>query len=350
MAPIPPTTNTGTPTARSTTRLTFPSNRSSVGAVTGTICRRPMRRRSCSTCWRWRCCSCWVGGCAGRGWGSRWPTPGCPTRSRCLPWRAIPTTRLWRCSSWRPCWWPPRRPRGACSRRWQASRSSRRSRSRRCCGRTVAAGFPLAPGRALALFALAFAATVAVVSIPALTHDSLHTIYERTLAYQSNRESPFSIWGLYGEPTHPWRLAGVVQGARSRAGPVGGDPAAPPRPGRPGGDRRRRARGRAARDRPLVLPVHTLVLRPGDAGPAGSGQLAGAGAPRAGTGGRAIRICSIESARNGLEARTSTPISQGSSLEVSKRTGICVTSASTACSRLTPITPPRGPVMPTSVM
>jgi hypothetical protein len=52
--------------------------------------------------------------------------------------------------------------------------------------------------RSLALFALAFAATAAAVSIPALTHDSLHTIYERTLAYQSNRESPFSIWGLYG--------------------------------------------------------------------------------------------------------------------------------------------------------
>ncbi len=51
--------------------------------------------------------------------------------------------------------------------------------------------------RALALFALAFLATVAVVSVPALTHDSLRTIYERTLAYQSDRESPFSIWGLY---------------------------------------------------------------------------------------------------------------------------------------------------------
>jgi hypothetical protein len=64
--------------------------------------------------------------------------------------------------------------------------------------------------RALALFALAFLATVAVVSIPALTHDSLHTIYERTLAYQSNRESPFSIWGLYGNLGH---LQAAVQGA-----------------------------------------------------------------------------------------------------------------------------------------
>lgn len=52
--------------------------------------------------------------------------------------------------------------------------------------------------RAVLLFVAAFAATAAVVAIPALAHDSLHTIYERTLAYQSHRESPFSIWGLYG--------------------------------------------------------------------------------------------------------------------------------------------------------
>jgi hypothetical protein len=66
--------------------------------------------------------------------------------------------------------------------------------------------------RALALFALAFVATVAAVSISALTHDSLHTIYERTLAYQSNRESPFSIWGLYEGSTLGY-LQSAVQGA-----------------------------------------------------------------------------------------------------------------------------------------
>jgi hypothetical protein len=52
--------------------------------------------------------------------------------------------------------------------------------------------------RALALYALAFAGTAALVSIPAFSHDSLHTIYERTIVYQSNRGSPFSVWGLYG--------------------------------------------------------------------------------------------------------------------------------------------------------
>ncbi len=52
--------------------------------------------------------------------------------------------------------------------------------------------------RMLALYLLAFAGTVALASIPALSHDSLHTIYERTIVYQSKRESPFSAWGLYG--------------------------------------------------------------------------------------------------------------------------------------------------------
>jgi hypothetical protein len=62
----------------------------------------------------------------------------------------------------------------------------------------------------LTLFCVAFVLTAALVSIPALTHDALHTIYERTLVYQSERESPFSIWGLYGiaptggRATAPW--------------------------------------------------------------------------------------------------------------------------------------------------
>jgi hypothetical protein len=52
--------------------------------------------------------------------------------------------------------------------------------------------------RAFALFLLAFLLTAALVSIPAFTHDSLHTVYDRTILYQSNRNSPFSVWGLYG--------------------------------------------------------------------------------------------------------------------------------------------------------
>jgi hypothetical protein len=47
-------------------------------------------------------------------------------------------------------------------------------------------------------FLLAFVAVGALAMLPALSHDSLHTIYERTFAYQGNRGSPFSVWGLYG--------------------------------------------------------------------------------------------------------------------------------------------------------
>jgi hypothetical protein len=52
--------------------------------------------------------------------------------------------------------------------------------------------------RSLALFTLAFSVTVAVVAIPALSHDSLHTVLQRTIIYQDDRGSPFSVWGLYG--------------------------------------------------------------------------------------------------------------------------------------------------------
>jgi hypothetical protein len=51
---------------------------------------------------------------------------------------------------------------------------------------------------AMAIFVAAFAGVGGVAFIPALAHDSLHTIYERTFAYQGDRGSPFSAWGLYG--------------------------------------------------------------------------------------------------------------------------------------------------------
>jgi hypothetical protein len=59
----------------------------------------------------------------------------------------------------------------------------------------------MAPSRrplAFALYLAAFLGTAALAFIPALSHDSLHTIYERTIVYQENRGSPFSVWGLYG--------------------------------------------------------------------------------------------------------------------------------------------------------
>jgi hypothetical protein len=48
------------------------------------------------------------------------------------------------------------------------------------------------------LFALAFAAAAALSLAPVFAHGSLATMYDRTISYQANRGSPFSIWGLYG--------------------------------------------------------------------------------------------------------------------------------------------------------
>jgi hypothetical protein len=63
----------------------------------------------------------------------------------------------------------------------------------------------LPPGRrvrSLGLFVLAFALVSVLGLIPALDHDSLSKIFHRTIVYQANRDSPFSLWGLYGgDPT-----------------------------------------------------------------------------------------------------------------------------------------------------
>jgi hypothetical protein len=52
--------------------------------------------------------------------------------------------------------------------------------------------------RGLVAFIVAFVIVAALVSIPALAHNTLSTIYDRTVGYQANRSAPFSVWGLYG--------------------------------------------------------------------------------------------------------------------------------------------------------
>jgi hypothetical protein len=47
-------------------------------------------------------------------------------------------------------------------------------------------------------FTLAFVAAGFVALAPALRDSGLHEIYDRTLGYQRDRGSPFSIWGYYG--------------------------------------------------------------------------------------------------------------------------------------------------------
>jgi hypothetical protein len=52
--------------------------------------------------------------------------------------------------------------------------------------------------RALGAFALAYALTAVVVMTPVLLGGNLSTFWRHTIEYQSNRGSPFSIWGLWG--------------------------------------------------------------------------------------------------------------------------------------------------------
>jgi hypothetical protein len=49
--------------------------------------------------------------------------------------------------------------------------------------------------RQLALFAIAFLVTAAVVTIPLLPDGGFRELYDRSLGYQASRGSPFSVWG-----------------------------------------------------------------------------------------------------------------------------------------------------------
>jgi Glycosyltransferase family 87 len=58
-------------------------------------------------------------------------------------------------------------------------------------------------------FAVGFAAVLVPCLVLVLAYGGLHEFYDRTLSFQGSRDSPFSIWGLYG-----WDTAqAIVQGA-----------------------------------------------------------------------------------------------------------------------------------------
>ncbi len=206
--------------------------------------------------------------------------------------------------------------------------------------------------RAFLAYALGFLVVAALALLPVTLEGNWSTFFDHTFAFQRDRGSPFSIWGLWGgldtlqtavqlaavafalSLLVIWRRRTLVQTAALGAVVL------------------------IALQLSLTywfylyvvwffpLVIIALLGRFDDpaaraaAPPPAQRKPAGAG----------TSSCSIPSARSGELARTSTPISHGSSSEGSKRTGICVTSDSIACSFLTPITPPRAPVMPTSVM
>jgi hypothetical protein len=52
--------------------------------------------------------------------------------------------------------------------------------------------------RAVALYVLAYGLTLVVAMLPVLLDHNLHAFWHDTFVYQSNRITPFSIWGLWG--------------------------------------------------------------------------------------------------------------------------------------------------------
>jgi hypothetical protein len=180
-------------------------------------------------------------------------------------------------------------------------------------------------------FALAFAVVLAACFAIVLAYGDPRTFFDRTLGFQTERGSPFSVWGL-----RDWTTAQTVvqAGAVLLAVAVAFLP------------RRRDIVGLAALTAAVLIALQLGITHwfylyiVWFFGPLMVALLGSHGAS----------TCSIRSARSEWDARITTPLSQGSSSEVSNRTDIWVRSDSMACSFLTPITPPRGPVIPTSVM
>jgi hypothetical protein len=63
--------------------------------------------------------------------------------------------------------------------------------------------------RTIAVFTLAFLTTTALLLLWPAIDPGLHTFYDRTIAYQSNRSSPFSVWGQVPS-LEPLRIAILI--------------------------------------------------------------------------------------------------------------------------------------------
>jgi hypothetical protein len=79
------------------------------------------------------------------------------------------------------------------------------------------AAYPRPRVRTIAWFSVGFAVAAALAFAPILAHNDLRSFWDHTIAFQANRGSPFSVWGLY-DPDVGWlhsaqrvvQVAGVV--------------------------------------------------------------------------------------------------------------------------------------------
>jgi hypothetical protein len=181
-----------------------------------------------------------------------------------------------------------------------------------------------------------FAAGLALVSVLAgavvLASGGAGTFLDRTVGFQATRDSPFSVWGQ-------WDGLGALQvGVQAGALLLSVAVAFVPR--------RRDLAGLGALSAAVLIAAQLGVSHwfylyvVWFLGPALVALF----------GRHGWSTWSMASARIASEQRTATAMSQGSSSDVSKRTDIWVASERMACSLRTPMTPPRGPVIPTSVM
>jgi hypothetical protein len=160
-------------------------------------------------------------------------------------------------------------------------------------------------------FAVGMTVVLALCFAFVLAYGDPRTFYDRTLGFQTSRGSPFSIWGLRDWTTAQAvvQVAGVLLAVAVAFLP-----------------RRRDLIGLAALTAAVLIALQLGITHwfylyvVWFYGPLMVALLGVHGSS----------TWSMESARNDFEARMTTPLSQGSSAEVSNRTDICVRSDSIA--------------------
>jgi hypothetical protein len=181
------------------------------------------------------------------------------------------------------------------------------------------------------LFAVSFTTVLALAILPFTVDGGLKQFYDATIGYQADRPSPFSIWGLY-DGIMPLRRV-VEAGALGLSIMLAVVP------------RRRTELQVAALAAAVLIAVelctsHWFYLYIVWFTPALLAALFG----EYSTSSWRMPVALPESS-----ASTSTAFSHGSTSDGSKRVGTWVRNLVSACSRRTPMTPPRAPVIPTSV-
>ena len=181
------------------------------------------------------------------------------------------------------------------------------------------------------LFGVGFSTAVALAILPFTADAGLTRFWDATIGYQADRPSPFSIWGLHEELTWLRRVIEVLT--------VGGALLLAVRP------RRRTPLQICALAAAVLIAVeistaHWFYLYIVWFAPPLLAALFG----EYGTSSWRTPVAVPESS-----ASMTTAFSHGSSSDGSNRVGTWVRNRASACSRRTPMTPSRAPVIPTSV-